>query len=152
MESIDIPGGSTGFDYQQTKLPNFWNTPLTQICLGMKVKDEDRFITINLTASSLHSIFFTDQYLPTSLGRNVWKKVVGPQASLQHLCNKEGFNVVCSGAIKTRIGIITDDVLMVSPFTCVGCDSAITFGGDDFQVCGNNGYKDIFAMGYILIK
>ena len=61
MESIDIPGGSTGFDYQQTKLPNFWNTPLTQICLGMKVKDEDRFITINLTASSLHSIFSTEQ-------------------------------------------------------------------------------------------
>ena len=117
----------------------------------MKVEDEDRFITINLTASSLHSIFSTDQYLPTSLGRNVWKKVVGPQASLQHLCNKEGFNVVCSGAIKTRIGIITDDV-PVSPFTCVSCDSAITFGGDDFQVCGNNGYKDISAMGYILIQ
>ena len=77
---------------------------------------------------------------------------MGPKASLQHLCNKEGFNVVCSGAIKTRIGIITDDVLMVSPFTCVGCDSAITFGGDDFQVCGNNGYKDISAMGYILIQ
>lgn len=52
---------STGFDYQQTKLPNFWNTPLTQICFGMKVKDEDRFITINLTASSLHSIFSTEQ-------------------------------------------------------------------------------------------
>lgn len=61
MESINILGGSTGFDYQQTKLPNFWNTPLTQICLGMKVKDEDRFITINLTASSLHSIFSTEQ-------------------------------------------------------------------------------------------
>ena len=66
MESINILGGSTGFDYQQTKLPNFWNTPLTQICLGMKVKDEDRFITINLTASSLHSIFFTDQSTSTS--------------------------------------------------------------------------------------
>ena len=121
----------------------------------MKIGQQDRFLVINQTASSLYSLIADGQYLATSLGRDVWKKVVGQQASLQYNCNKEGFNVVCPGGIKTRIGIISDDERSVS---CGGCDSAITFGGD-IRVCGNrayyltdNGGKDIPAMGYILIQ
>ena len=41
--SITIPisgateaGGKTGFDSQETKLPTYWSTPFSKICLGMK--------------------------------------------------------------------------------------------------------------------
>ena len=28
-------GGETGFDQQETKLPSYWNTSFSKICLGM---------------------------------------------------------------------------------------------------------------------
>ena len=33
---FNLPGGETGFDSQETKLPTYWETPFSKICLGMK--------------------------------------------------------------------------------------------------------------------
>ncbi|RMX51036.1 hypothetical protein pdam_00024559, partial [Pocillopora damicornis] len=90
----NIPGGRTGFDSQETKLPTYWNTPFSKICLGMKIKGQLRFIVINKQANSLHSLIADATYRATSLGRNEWKKLIGAQGSLQLNCNKEGFNAV----------------------------------------------------------
>ena len=88
--SYNLPGGKTGFDDQETKLPTYWNTSFSKICLGMKIGQQIKFIVINKKAASLHSLIADGKYRATSLGCNTWKKLIGSQASLQTGCNKGG--------------------------------------------------------------
>ena len=156
---FNLPGGETGFDSQETKLPTYWNSSFS-ICLGMKIGHQINFIVINKQANSLYSLIADGQYRNTTLGRNTWKKLIGSQASLQSNCNKEGFNVVGYrfDYSKARIGIIGNN-----QNNCNSCDSRIGFdtGGhdDDSNTCGNeatwlpdNGDKHIKGMGYILVQ
>ena len=158
-EAFNLAGGKTGFDTQETKLPAYWNTPFSKICLGMKIHDQQKtgFILINNVADSLYSLIADGQYRSTTLGRDTWKTLIGPQASLQANCNKEGFNVG-SGSDKARIGILGNN-----EDDCRNCDSRIGFGTagwpDDSNTCGNeaiiggdNGNKHIKTMGYIMVQ
>ena len=122
---FNLPGGKTGLDTHETKLPTYWNTPFNKICLGMKIGQQFKSVVINHQARSLYSLIADGKYRATSLGRNTWKKLLGSRASLQPNCNKEGFNVVCTYKdwSKARIGILgnkEDD--------CSNCDSRIGFG------------------------
>ncbi|XP_058940868.2 uncharacterized protein [Pocillopora verrucosa] len=153
-------GGRTGFDSQETKLPTYWNTSLSKICLGMKISGQLRFIVINKQANSLHSLIADGILRASSLGRNEWKKLIGARGSLQLNCNKEGFNAVCSSSYhsKARIGYVAND-----NNHCDSCDSRIGFGTGGYPynstTCGNvaahsadNGNRHIKAMGYILVQ
>ncbi|XP_066025895.1 fibulin-2-like [Pocillopora verrucosa] len=151
-ETYQDAAGKNGFDLQETKLPTYWKTPFSKICLGMKIGQQLRFIFINKTAESLYSLIADGKYRATSLGRDTWKKVVGSQASLQQNCNKEGFNVK-GGPSEARIGVIANQ-----ENDCFTCDSRIGFGIGGDNSCGNvathkpdNGNKHIRAMGYILV-
>ncbi|CAH3111515.1 unnamed protein product [Porites lobata] len=160
-ETFNLDGGKTGFDSQETKLPSYWNTSFSKICLGMKINDnQSKFIVINQQANSLYSLIADGQYRNTSLGRDTWKSLIGSEASLQNNCNKEGFNAVSSGirGSKARIGIISND-----RYNCASCDSRIGFGTGgkpgNSNSCGNeashnsdNGNKHIKTMGYILVQ
>ncbi|XP_020605875.1 uncharacterized skeletal organic matrix protein 5-like [Orbicella faveolata] len=159
-KGYNLTAGQTGFDTQETKLPTYWSTPFSKICLGMKIGQEMNFIVINRSANSLHSLIADGQYRNTSLGRNTWKKLIGSQASLQRNCNKEGFNAVGNSISqsKARIGITSNQ-----ENDCGNCDSRIGFGTggrhDDSNTCGNeatlspdNGDKHIKTMGYILVQ
>nr|XP_058951037.1 uncharacterized protein LOC131778640 [Pocillopora verrucosa] len=160
-DEFNLLGGETGFDEQESKLPTYWNISFSKICLGMKINQQFRFIVINKLADSLHSIIADGQYRDTSLGRDEWKKLIGSDASLQHKCNKEGFNAFSgqSDHSKVRIGIISN-----GQNNCGKCDSLIGFGTgsypNDAKSCGNeaietnsdNGRKSIKAMGYILVQ
>ena len=155
----NLPGGETGFDSQETKLPTYWNTSFSKICLGMKIGQQIKFIVINEQAKSLYSLIADDQYHATSLSRDTWKKLIGPDASLQPGCNTEGFNSRCTrSTTRARIGILGNSGNM-----CDTCDSKIGFGNKghphDSNTCGNaatregdNGAKSIRAMGYILVQ
>ncbi len=158
--TYNILGGKTGFDLQETKLPTYWNTPFSKICLGMKIGQQINFIVINKQANSLYSLIADGQYRATSLGRDTWKTLIGSQASLQLNCNKEGFNAASTSTSfsKARIGFISNQ-----EDECNSCDSRIGFGTggqfDDFNTCGNeamwlpdNGDIHIKAMGYILVQ
>ena len=158
--SYNLAGGKTGFDFQETKLPTYWEIPFSKICLGMKIGHQLNFIVINRQANSLYSLISDGRYRATSLGRNTWKSLIGSQASLQRNCNMEGFNAVgTNGSLaKARIGIIGNE-----QNDCNSCDSRIGFGTggypDDSNTCGNearhspdNGDKDITAFGYILVQ
>ena len=90
---FDSFAGMTGFDEQETKLPTYWNTSFSSICLGMKNGNETNFILIDKPAESLYSLIADGQYRSTSLGRNAWESLIGAEASLQNNCNAEGFNV-----------------------------------------------------------
>ena len=119
-----------------------------------------QFIAVNQSADSLYSIIADPQYHPTSLGRHTWKSLLGSQSSLQPNCNKEGFNVIGGNhrMAKARIGIIGNN-----ENDCNSCDSRIGLGTggyfDDANTCGvetkhggDNGDKNIKAMGYIFIQ
>ncbi|XP_068759058.1 uncharacterized skeletal organic matrix protein 5-like isoform X1 [Montipora capricornis] len=159
--SVNLEGGTTGFDYQETKLPTYWSTPFSKICLGMKIGQQINFTVITRRARSLFSLIADGTYRATSLGRKTWKNLIGSDASLQLHCNKEGFNAVGfrRGTAKARIGIIGNDKLH-----CGLCNSRIGYGTggnpDMYNTCGNeaadrnsdNGPKSIRAMGYILVQ
>ena len=154
----NLPGGETGFDSVETKLPTYWNTSFTKICLGMKIDEVLRFIVINKPADSLYSLIADGKYRNTSLGPEKWKSLIGSQGYLQRLCNKEGFNLEPEGAYwknracKARIGIFANN-----QNGCGDVDSRIGFGTggpkDDNNTCGNDGRSThIKAMGYILVQ
>ncbi|XP_015775687.1 PREDICTED: uncharacterized skeletal organic matrix protein 5-like [Acropora digitifera] len=161
--AYNLAGGQTGFDFQETKLPTYWSTGFSKICLGMKIPGQPiKFLLVNKQAQSLHALIANGKYNATSLGLNKWKKLIGPQASLQVNCKREGFNAAAgrSGYAKIRIGIIGNDQK-----DCLTTDSRIGFGGggqgDDSNTCGNdainhpssdNGPRKIKAMGYILVQ
>jgi len=136
--SYNLAGGTTGFDLQETKLPTYWNTSFSKICLGMKIGQQINFIAINKTANSLYSLIADGKYRNTSLGRDTWKQLIGSQSSLQLNCNKEGFNTLCIGQ-RMRIGILSNN-----EDDCITCDSRIGFGADtsvaDSNTCGNVAY------------
>ncbi|XP_022787435.1 uncharacterized skeletal organic matrix protein 5-like [Stylophora pistillata] len=159
----NLPGGESGFDSQETKLPTYWNTPFSKVCLGMKIGQHVRFTVINKQADSLYSLIADGQYRATSLGRETWKDLIGSNASLQLNCNKEGFN---TGNLhrhskyhsEARIGIVANQ-----EDNCKSCDSWIGFGTggyhEDAVTCGNvaeiegdNGARRTPAMGYILVQ
>ena len=159
MTEYNTSAGMTGFDGLETMLPTYWNTSFSKICLGMKNDQQINFILLDKVAESLHSLIADGQYRNTSLGRNTWKRLVGSDASLQLNCNKEGFNAYTnSGGPNARIGIIGNE-----QNHCSSCDSIIGFGTggypDDSNSCGNvaawggdNGDKNIKAMGYIFVQ
>ena len=160
-ETYNLDGGKTGFDSQETKLPSYWTTSFSKICLGMKIGQQPvKFIVINKQANSLYSLIADGHYNATSLGRDTWKSLIGSDASLQRKCNKEEFNAACSEweTSKARIGIISNN-----GDNCGSCNSRIGFGTggdpDKTNSCGNeaddsldNGHKHIKAMGYILVQ
>ena len=161
MKTFNVAGGETVFDTQETKLTTYWDTSFTRICLGMKIHGEENinFLVINHAANSLHSLIADEKYRPTSLGRDRWKTLIGPRASLQQNCNKEGFNVKCiwDDHSKAIIGFVGNNQNQ-----CKSCDSRIGFGTGgkpfDSNTCGNvaKGASDIGdqyieAMGYIFI-
>mmetsp|Transcript_76424 Transcript_76424/g.120596 ORF Transcript_76424/g.120596 Transcript_76424/m.120596 type:complete len:296 (-) Transcript_76424:160-1047(-) len=154
---FNLPGGKTGLDTHETKLPTYWNTPFNKICLGMKIGQQFKSVVINHQARSLYSLIADGKYRATSLGRNTWKKLIGSRASLQLNCNMEGFNVFKTTS-KARIGILSNEYN-----NCYKPDSRIGFGTggypDDSNTCGNealhggdNGDQHIKAMGYILVQ
>ena len=163
-ETFNLDGGKTGFDSQETKLPSYWNTSFSKICLGMKIGQQIRFIVINKEANSLYSLIADGQCRKTSLRRDTWKSLIGSEASLQLNCNKEGFNAQSNKKLdgkdhsEARIGFLGNNEK-----NCGNCDSRIGFGTgglhDNNNTCGNearyssdNGKKHIKGIGYILVQ
>ena len=125
----------------------------------MKTGQQDRFIVMKKTGSSLYSMIADGQYRTTLLGRDTWKTLIGSEASLQANCNREGFNVMTDNNNdwpKARIGILGNN-----ENDCNTCDTRIGFGtgggSDNNNTCGNEAHKvygdtHIKAMGYILVQ
>lgn len=144
-QSFNLAGGETGFDTEETKLPTYWNTPFSKICLCMKNRGKINFVVISKQANSLHSLIADGQYRATSLDRNTWITLIGSgYVSLQSNCNKEGFNALCNyrGA---RIGIMGNN-----ENDCITCDTFVGFGiKSSPNTCGNGNEK---VMGYVLVE
>ena len=163
---LNQSSGKSGFDHNETKMPSFWSTPFTKLCLGMQAKgQETNWIKVSYQASSLHSLMSTNTYHETRVGRRKWKSLLA-ESSLQNNCNMEGFNVQPSGgendAAVTRIGILGNN-----GNNCRSCNSRIGLGSKGSRIgqhddnsCGNesddfgadNGEKHIKANCFILLQ
>ena len=137
----------TGFDFTETKLPTYWNTSFSEICLGMRRpgRKDIRFVVIPKKANSLHSLIADGKYRATSLGRDKWVGLMRGFQNLQPKCKKEGFNPSCtSHPRRVRIGILGNNEA-----DCGTCDSLLGFGLDIARSCGD---QSTTTMGYILVK
>ena len=163
---LNQSSGKSGFDHDETKMPSFWSTPFTKLCLGMQATgQETNWITVSYQASSLHSLMSNNTYHETRVGRGRWKYLLA-DSSLQRNCKMEGFNVKPSDGqgnpAVTRIGILGNN-----ENDCRSCNSRIGFGSKgsrnrqhDDNSCGNesdapradNGEKHIKANCFILLQ
>ena len=96
-----------------SKRPN-WNTSFSKICLVVYWYEDRPANQVHrnqqesqIPALRMHSVIADKHFRATSLGRDTRKLLIGPNASLQAKCNKEGFNSHGRTlASKARIGII----------------------------------------------
>ncbi|CAB4018827.1 Hypothetical predicted protein [Paramuricea clavata] len=161
-------GGTSGFDDVETKLPTYWSTSFQELCIGMKVGNDLRFLTIPYANESLHSVIADGKFHRTFVGREKWKSLLA-DASLQRQCNKEGFNNYkpLSQSTGVRIGILgneqndcnsPDSFLGIgAKHQAYGCPvdnsgSAIPTSGNCATWQPDNGRKNIKSMGYILVR
>ena len=157
--AYNVPGGSSLNASEETKLPTYWETPFSRICLGMTVAGQTNYLAINYTADSLYSLIADGQYRATTLGRDAWKALISG-SSLQVNCNKGGFNAlpIKTAAAKVRIGITSNN-----QNDCKSNNSRLGFGtggwpnpkdscGNAVKHRGDNGDKSITAFGYIFVQ
>ena len=140
----------------EAKLASYHNTPFTKLCLGMTRNDVTNWILVNYTATSLQSVIADGNSRETIVGRAEWISLIN-NATLQSICNMEGFNVQCySHKRELRIGILGDD-----HDKCKFCNTAIGFGiqmRDRKWSSGNIYFRDRKPMvakltfGYIFVQ
>ena len=152
----------------ETKLPTYWSTSFKELCIGMKVSNDLRFLTIPYAGESLHSLIADGKFRPTKIGQKKWKSLLA-RASLQRRCNKEGFNsyIASDSHTSVRIGIrsneqkechSTDSFLGIGakrhkiPDPCKFSRSAVPTSGNFGSCKADNGNKNIKSMGYILVR
>jgi hypothetical protein len=153
---------SLEIDDDEAKFASYWTVPFTKIRVGMKVQGSTEWITIQQAASSLYSLIADGQYRSTNVGKCVWRSLL-PRTSLQHHCNKEGFNTrapktVCS---MVRLGLISNE-----GNHCHTPDSFLGFGTSyenrgistsvgnyaEERTSADNGNSNIQAIGYIMVR
>ena len=129
---------------KEAKYPAFLNVNFTRMCVGMRKSDTTNWLQIDASASSLHDMFSSGQYIPTTLGRTKWI-AFGHGGSLQQNCNREGINVQRDGnVLKVRIGIMGN-----GEGDCRTPDTAISLGWTQTS-CGSASYKLLTC--YILVQ
>ena len=154
-------------DQHETKVPTYWSTPFEQMCVGMRIGNSLRFISISFKASSLHAVSADGKHRATNIPRNTWKSLYA-DSSLQRNCGRQGFNNVAEvhDHARVRIGIIGNN-----ENNCNSADSFIGFGGMDankraycgqrniVNSCGNSAYcggdkgnREVRVFGYIFVR
>ena len=156
--SYNPEGGLTAFDDNETMLATYWSTPFQELCVGMKVANDLRFMSINYTASSLYSSMENGTYYQaTAAGRGKWMSLMS-NLTLEPQCNLEGFNLQSQRGdeILVRLGIIGSN-----QEHCRSAYSVLGFGTNFWtwgSSCGNsmkvskNENITATSMGYIFVR
>ena len=155
-ETYNIENGIKSLYEEEAKFPAFSNVAFNDICIGMKISSDVRWLRLpGINKASLLSLFKTGNALYTNLARSSWKNLIA-SSSLQLNCRRQGINVKDSGnSILTRIGYIANQ-----ENDCASCDSFIGIGPSRFGMsCGNvaqhspdNGNKNTPANCYVLVQ
>ncbi|EDO36634.1 predicted protein [Nematostella vectensis] len=147
-DEFNPEAGKTGLDKNETKLSFYWSHSFQEVCLGLRVGEDLRWLNLKYSRSSLYDVISMTSRTPTTAGRDAWLRLMA-NSSFQDNCNLEGFN-----NRRVRIGIRGNN-----ENECASPDSYIGIGYSDAvytgNFCGNscnNGVKNTAAFGYIMIK
>ena len=149
-------GLNGGLDNRQFKGSTYWRTSFKEICIGMKYSGHLKAFSFPYPASSLYSLIVDGNYRQTHLGRDKWKSLISG-SSLQHYCNREGFNVYYE-TVKARLGLIANEVnncVLPDSFIGLGTDRnshGRNYAGNYASWSPDNGDKDLKVLGYILAR
>ncbi|XP_032242320.1 uncharacterized protein LOC116620734 [Nematostella vectensis] len=138
--------GLTGLDEHETKLSTYWSVPFEDICIGMKVGDDLRWLNLHYPSESLYDVIADGTFKNLSMPKADWLGLIA-DSELQKNCGRNGFN-----NMKVRIGIIgngEDD--------CRTPDSELGFGTKESgyrvgNTCQQTCQKRFTAFGYIFVK
>lgn len=152
------------FDHTEARLESWNAVAFTEIRVVLEFPIGSgtlRSVILPIAGARLVDLFTAAPRTVTALGRDAWKGLIGPTASLQLECNDEGLNVG-NAASRMRIGIVSNQ----EP-DCGTPDSRIGIGGADAAQCtfptteaaGNsacftpdNGEVEQVAFGYVLVR
>ncbi|XP_032218575.2 uncharacterized protein LOC116601871 [Nematostella vectensis] len=136
--------GLTGLDQHETKLSTYWNVPFKDICIGMKVRDDLRWLNLHYPSESLYDVIADGEFKELSMARNDWLGLLAG-SKLQENCGRNGFN----NGLKVRIGIVGNN-----EDHCGSPDSALGFGTivSGYRVGNYEEGRHISAFGYIFVK
>jgi hypothetical protein len=167
-ETYSVEDGLEGLNEKQTKLASYWNTPFNKICLGMKVNVATKWIALNYTTNSLHSVIEDGTFKKTTVGKEAWKSLIDG-SSLQENCNEEGFNIQRNYMffswqwyMNIRIGLVANNENDCDTYdSCIGFGivrgcwghvRSTTCGAENMANCVQLNNKNTAAFGYILVK
>lgn len=155
---------SPGFDHTEAKLETFNIIGFTELRIGFEYpidSGEIRYLIVPLAAAKMTELFAPNQQRLTMLGRDAWKGLIGPAASLQLNCNMEGANINLN-QMRVRLGIIGNE-----QEDCATPDSRLGVGGDAFPLCniepnrsagntscygGDNGDVELAAFAWVFVR
>jgi hypothetical protein len=167
-ETYSVEDGLEGLNEKQTKLASYWNTLFNKICLGMKVNGATKWIALNYTTNSLHSVIKDGTFKKTTVGEEAWKSLING-SSLQENCNEEGFNIRMNYMfsrrryMNIRIGLVANNQNDCDTYnSCIGFGTSVrgcwvdvrstTCGAANMANCVQLNNKNTAAFGYILVK
>jgi hypothetical protein len=147
---MNYPANHATLDDKEMKSTIYWEMRVRNMCIGMKHENKTKWLQIKLNDTSLHSLFTSNIYFGTNLGKSSWETLlIG--SSLRDTCINEGINVVSGKSnyqIKIRIGILG------GTNTCNAPTSFIGFGSSIMTTSGNVilREREMISSGYILVK
>ena len=128
----NLKGGMNGFDSQETKLPSYWNTSFSKVCLGMGIGFQLKFIVFNKRAAHFtrwsltvntaryHSVVTHEgpslaqklPYSPTATwkGSMLWLINGPPRQELVSLPTKK----TIARAVTLELGLVPEGILITS--------------------------------------
>ncbi|XP_031555862.1 uncharacterized skeletal organic matrix protein 5-like [Actinia tenebrosa] len=104
-----------GLEDKESKLPTYWSTPLTKICLGMKMKTNSdiKWLKLELKqrADSLYDVMTTGNPTQpyTLLGVEKWKDTFMPRIRYRFNNPREGVNATFydrTGRVRVKLGVV----------------------------------------------
>ncbi|XP_048578356.1 uncharacterized protein LOC125560607 [Nematostella vectensis] len=137
--------GLTGLDHRETKLSTYWEAPFKDICIGMEVADDLRWLNLHYPSESLYDVIADGTFKDLSMSKADWLGLIAG-SELQRNCGRNGFN-----NNRVRIGIMGN-----GENHCNSPDSELGFGakqngywvGNTCQFCN----KRFTSFGYIFVK
>lgn len=162
QDSTTLATASAGLEPVEAKLETFQAIAFTSLRVVFEYpigSGDQRSVILPVAAPSLRELFAGPAQI-TTLGRDAWKGLLGPAASLQLQCNAEGTNVT-SPVAKVRIGIVGNNEA-----DCATPDSRLGVGGGgsscvvpDRQTAGNsacfeadNGDLEAPAFAWVFVR
>ncbi len=151
-----------GLDHTEAKLETFNAIAFTELRIAMEYPIDSgtiRTLVVPLAGARMTELFAPNQQTLTTLGPAAWKGLVGPAASLQPNCNREGANFYAQSRV--RLGIVAneqadcdtpDSVLGVGVSTTGPCPDPNPAAGNTACFGGDNGDVRLAAFAWVYVR